>query len=71
MLWFDVEERYKTMSSNGLQAATRLWFDVEERYKTIEKCKRTIYQGLWFDVEERYKTIIHRPLQYCYCCGLM
>ena len=35
MLWFDVEERYKTIEKAGFATANELWFDVEERYKTI------------------------------------
>ena len=34
-LWFDVEERYKTMTSAQFDLTQELWFDVEERYKTI------------------------------------
>ena len=35
MLWFDVEERYKTISPSSALRHVQLWFDVEERYKTI------------------------------------
>ena len=35
MLWFDVEERYKTIKQTLRGLAKGLWFDVEERYKTI------------------------------------
>ena len=34
-LWFDVEERYKTIQEDFELEAKELWFDVEERYKTI------------------------------------
>ena len=47
-LWFDVEERYKTMKPNLLAEARQLWFDVEERYKTIvtQHFKKTMSCGL-------------------------
>ena len=35
MLWFDVEERYKTIEPKTRILKSMLWFDVEERYKTI------------------------------------
>ena len=35
MLWFDVEKRYKTISSTVGKLNDMLWFDVEKRYKTI------------------------------------
>ena len=34
-LWFDVERRYKTITSTGRELTPVLWFDVERRYKTI------------------------------------
>ena len=37
MLWFDVEERYKTMKQAEYNDEAELWFDVEERYKTISR----------------------------------
>ena len=35
-LWFDVEERYKTIDTSKPTDGEQLWFDVEERYKTID-----------------------------------
>ena len=35
-LWFDVEERYKTIGGEFIVKFATLWFDVEERYKTIK-----------------------------------
>jgi len=70
-LWFDVEERYKTIRDHRRRATARLWFDVEERYKTISFIGLCAYVMLWFDVEERYKTMI-KGLQWgAMCCGLM
>ena len=34
-LWFDVEQRYKTMMARSDRFTRSLWFDVEQRYKTI------------------------------------
>ncbi len=34
MLWFDVEQRYKTTVSARKAPVAELWFDVEQRYKT-------------------------------------
>ena len=34
MLWFDVEDRYKTTFIIATCAMLLLWFDVEDRYKT-------------------------------------
>ena len=34
-LWFDVEQRYKTISPAISPIDLSLWFDVEQRYKTI------------------------------------
>ncbi len=56
-LWFDVEERYKTIYQSQYETHQQLWFDVEERYKTIERLSSEDSRQLWFDVEERYKTI--------------
>ena len=42
-LWFDVEQRYKTILHPEKMAAIRLWFDVEQRYKTI--CHRRLREG--------------------------
>ena len=36
MLWFDVEQRYKTIDSGTSSSTIQLWFDVEQRYKTIQ-----------------------------------
>lgn len=33
MLWFDVENRYKTTARPCLTATWRLWFDVENRWR--------------------------------------
>ena len=34
MLWFDVENRYKTTECLVSNVVAELWFDVENRYKT-------------------------------------
>ena len=56
-MWFDVEERYKTIQETEGRDNSRLRFDVEERYKTIPRTDSPDGPELWFDVEERYKTI--------------
>ena len=35
LLWFDVERRYKTISTLADCTGFGLWFDVERRYKTM------------------------------------
>ena len=34
-LWFDVEKRYKAITSVGVFPIKQLWFDVVKRYKAI------------------------------------
>ena len=34
LLWFDVEQRYKTTDTPTRGVTILLWFDVEQRYKT-------------------------------------
>ena len=36
-LWFDVEQRYNSISPTGATAPTGLWFDVEQRYNSIRE----------------------------------
>ncbi len=35
LLWFDVEQGYKTISFRRYRMTCMLWFDVEQGYKTI------------------------------------
>ena len=71
LLWFDVEERYKTICIKEIERLNALWFDVEERYKTIFDSYLVILSKLWFDVEERYKTIRKKCYLSTASCGLM
>ena len=57
LLWFDVEQRYKTIKCFEEVMQMSLWFDVEQRYKTIRLWAIANIDMLWFDVEQRYKTI--------------
>ena len=70
-LWFDVEQRYKTIQWLYPGAGLRLWFDVEQRYKTILPYYQKVMAELWFDVEQRYKTIRLRCRPPWCSCGLM
>ena len=40
LLWFDVEQRYKTIVCSSRCHDDSLWFDVEQRYKTIISVQR-------------------------------
>ena len=71
LLWFDVEQRYKTISLSSSHEDMQLWFDVEQRYKTILENNNITKQLLWFDVEQRYKTIIIVEREESFSCGLM
>ena len=52
-LWFDVEQRYKTMGLALYEMNGTLWFDVEQRYKTMQPAVCSPEGELWFDVEQR------------------
>ncbi|GEM_PF-1535879 len=71
MLWFDVEQRYKTTEKLKPIIDQGLWFDVEQRYKTTQRRQQHQHSQLWFDVEQRYKTTISTAACKASSCGLM
>ena len=70
-MWFDVEQRYKTITTSLWMAPSVLWFDVEQRYKTIYGAVAECRGTLWFDVEQRYKTMMQQQRLTASRCGLM